>query len=274
MADLAAGQGGGPGRSGRWGGRRAGRHLAVLALAILGGVVAIWLMQMLLPQSFATVLLDRDALTYPLTVQNVEWLAFAIGLGELALRIRDAAAERRQLAMGYLPEDERTIVQAPQLRELYARARAATQPGAAGEGCFLPRLIQRVILQFQASRSVDQANALLNSSLDLCLHEIDLRYSMIRYVIWAIPTLGFLGTVLGISIAVSYAGAANLQDPTLLSELTRRLAVAFDTTLLALMMSAVLVLVQHVVQAQEEGALNQAGQYLLDNLINRLYEES
>jgi hypothetical protein len=47
--------------------------------------------------------------------------------------------------------------------------------------------------------------------------------------------------------------------------------VAFNTTLLALVMSAVLVLVQHVVQAYEERTLNQAGQYCLDNLINRLY---
>jgi hypothetical protein len=36
-------------------------------------------------------------------------------------------------------------------------------------------------------------------------------------------------------------------------------------------MSAVLVLIQHVVQAYEERSLNQAGQYCLDNLINRLY---
>jgi hypothetical protein len=39
-------------------------------------------------------------------------------------------------------------------------------------------------------------------------------------------------------------------------------------------MSALLVLCQHVIQAFEERALNQAGQYCLDNLINRLYMES
>jgi flagellar motor component MotA len=129
------------------------------------------------------------------------------------------------------------------------------------------------VTQFQTNRSVDQANALLTSSLELSLHEIDLRYSMVRYVVWAIPTLGFIGTVVGISLALAFAGAVDLQDPNLLAELTKRLAVAFDTTLLALVMSAVLVLCQHVVQAYEERALNQAGQYCLDNLINRLYAE-
>ena len=42
---------------------------------------------------------------------------------------------------------------------------------------------------------------------------------------------------------------------------------------LALVMAAILVLIQHIVQAREEGALNEVGQYCLDNLINRLYEE-
>ena len=130
-----------------------------------------------------------------------------------------------------------------------------------------------MVTQFQTNRSVEQANAILNSSLELFLHEIDLRYSMVRYSVWVIPTLGFIGTVIGISLALAFAGAADLQDPLLLAELTKRLAVAFNTTLLALVMSAILVLIQHVVQAFEERALNDAGQYCLDNLINRLYVE-
>ena len=130
-----------------------------------------------------------------------------------------------------------------------------------------------MVLQFQIGRSIDQANALLNSSLELFLHEIDLRYSMIRYIVWVIPTLGFIGTVIGISLALGFAADSNVQDPTLLAELTKRLAVAFNTTLMALVMSAILMLLQHLVQCREEGALNQAGQYCLDNLINRLYEE-
>ena len=180
--------------------------------------------------------------------------------------------ERSHLRRAYLPEDETTILQAPELRHIYANARANYEAGGR-EGGFLPRLIQRVILQFRTSRSIEQANALLNSSLELYLHEIDLRYSMMRYVVWAIPTLGFIGTVIGISLALAFAGQVDVQDPTLLAELTKRLAVAFNTTLLALVMAAILVLIQHIVQAREEGALNEVGQYCLDNLINRLYEE-
>ncbi len=252
-------------------GRRIFNHPVILLCCLAGAVALIQILDLTLSEGWAAILLDRTRSTYPLTVQNVMWLVFALGIGELIVRGRDAAAEHAELAMRYLPEDETTILQAPELRRIYAVAREATQDGGRSQGRFLPRLIQRVVTQFQTNQAVDQANALLNSSLELSLHETDLRYSMIRYVIWAIPTLGFIGTVIGISLALAYAGSVDLQDPSLLSELTKRLAVAFNTTLLALVMSAVLVLIQHVVQAYEERTLNQAGQYCLDNLINRLY---
>lgn len=256
----------------------AARPRRIGTAAILGGsvvvaIVLIKLMEWLLPTALAVVLLDYKQATYPLTVQTVMWIVFALGIGELIVRARDTAAERAELGRHYLPEDETTVLQSLELRRIYAAARAAMRPDSPSYGRFLPRLIQRVVTQFQTNKSVDQANALLNSSLELGLHEIDLRYMMIRYVIWAIPALGFLGTVLGIALALAYAGSADLQDPALLAGLTERLAVAFNTTLLALCMSAVLVLIQHIVQAREERALNRAGQYCLDNLINRLYAD-
>lgn len=253
--------------------RRKMSDLAILAAAVAVAIVVIKVMEWTLPPALGAVLLDFRQATYPLTVQTVMWIVFAVGIGELIVRARDTSAERAEMNRHYLPEDETTVLQSLELRRIYAAARAAMRPDSPSYGRFLPRLIQRVVTQFQTNKSVDQANALLNSSLDLGLHEIDLRYMMIRYVIWAIPALGFLGTVLGIALALAYAGSADLQDPALLAGLTERLAVAFNTTLLALCMSAVLVLVQHVVQAREERTLNRAGQYCLDNLINRLYAD-
>ena len=184
-----------------------------------------------LPHDIAVILTDVGRATFPFTVQNLMWLVFALGVGELIVRAREATIERAELARGYLPEDETTLLQGPDLRRYHALARDANLPGSPSEGCFLPRLVQRVLAQFQTTRSVEQATSLLNASLDLFLHEIDLRYSMIRYVVWAIPTLGFIGTVIGISLALAFAGQVDLQDPSLLAELTKRLAVAFNTTL-------------------------------------------
>ncbi|WP_207477375.1 MotA/TolQ/ExbB proton channel family protein [Arenibaculum pallidiluteum] len=246
-------------------------HFLIDALGILAGVLVIVAGNAWLPDWAATMLLDRGRSTWPVTVQNIQWLIFGLGVGELLVRTREARAERAQLRRGLLPEDESTILQAPDLRRIYAGARGALRERRPPR--LLPRLIHRVVVQFQTNRKVDQASTILNSTLELFQHEIDLRYTLVRYVIWAIPTLGFLGTVLGISLALNYAGTADLRDPRLLADLTRHMAVAFDTTLLALSMSSVLVLHQHLVQRYEEEALNAVGQYCLDNLINRLFTE-
>lgn len=272
-----------------------GLRLMVAAASLLTGVLFIAFMWLTLPAGAQHFLMDRPTpemterfdeieekirerfndpdrslvrFPFPATVQNVMWLVFFLGLGELILRFVDGSREVGQVRRGYLPEDERTILRSEDLAPIFNRVRHA--PGASVR--FLPRLIHRVLLQFQLTRSVEQANALLNSSLELYLHEIDLRYNLLRYVMWLIPSLGFIGTVIGIALALNIAGQVESQDPQLLSILADQLGVAFYTTLLALLQAAVLVALMHVAQGREERALNDAGQYCLDNLINRLYE--
>ena len=96
---------------------------------------------------------------------------------------------------------------------------------------------------------------------------------MIRYITWLIPTMGFIGTVIGIATSLAYAGEVNGQGDQFVAELTARLAVAFDTTFVALVMSAILVFIMHLTQGREEKNLVTIGQYTLDNFINRLYTE-
>ncbi len=246
-------------------------YAIAVSVSLLTAVAAIAIMDAALPETWQALLIDRERATYPITVQNVMWLVFAFGCAELFIRFREARAEEAEMRHGYLPQDERTILQTPELRQVYARTREAMASHPSRRRRYLPRLIHRVITQFQTTRSIDQSAALLNSSMELYLHEVDIRYNMIRYVVWAIPALGFIGTVIGISLALNFASNVDLQDPSLLVELTKRLGVAFNTTLLALVMSIVLVLGQHKVQAYEERVLNEAGQHCLDNLINRLY---
>jgi biopolymer transport protein ExbB/TolQ len=241
----------------------------VLALLCVGiGLAIIALLYLTLPPGPAKLLIDRGGLTFPISVQNGMWIVFCVGCGELFVRFSVGRLEARQLRLGVLPEDERTVLEAVDLGDIYRKVRAL--PGA--HICFLPRLIQRTILQFQSSRSIDQASTLLNTSIEMYLHEVDLRYNMLRYLTWLIPSLGFIGTVVGIGRALAFAGdPVHSQEATLLTEVTSRLAVSFDGTFLALVMAALLVFLMNVAQSREEHALNLAGQYCLDNLINRLY---
>jgi hypothetical protein len=244
-------------------------RIITLTVSLLTAVVVIALLTKILPPSAAAILLDINRSTYPLTVQNILWLAFFAGLGELSIRWRMGRLEASQIDRGYLPEDEETVLRPGEdLVPIYQKVRSSKYR----ETCFVPRLIERCVLGFNISHSADQTNSLLNSSLELYLHEIDLRYNIVRYITWLIPSLGFIGTVIGIMLALNYAGdRANVQSPDMLYQVTERLGVAFSTTLLALVMASILVFLQNIIQGREETALNRAGQYCLDNLINRLY---
>ena len=244
-------------------------RVVTLIVSLLTAVVVIALLTKVLPPSAGAILLDINRSTFPFTVQNILWLAFFAGLGELSIRWRAGRLEASQIDRGYLPEDEETVLRPGEdLTPIYQKVRASKYR----ETCFVPRLIERCVLGFNISHSADQTNSLLNSSLELYLHEIDLRYNITRYITWLIPSLGFIGTVIGIMLALNYAGdRANVESADMLYQVTERLGVAFSTTLLALVMASILVFIQNVVQGREENALNKAGQYCLDNLINRLY---
>lgn len=244
-------------------------RLLTLLISVIAAVLMIALMSRVLPPTFAAIALDIKRSSWPFTVQTVLWVVFFIGLGEISIRWRAGRIEEAQLDRQYLPTDDETVLRPGEdLTPIYQKVRSSKYRRI----CFVPRLIERCILNFNLSQSVDQTNALLNSSLELFLHELDLRYNIIRYLTWLIPSLGFIGTVVGIMLALNFAGdRANVESPELLYEVTQRLGVAFSTTLLALVMAAVLVFLQNLVQGREENTLNRAGQYCLDNLINRLY---
>ncbi len=264
------------------------QRMTIFTGALGAGVVFIGVLSLFLSEGFfADFLLDRNSkfMPYPVTIQNIMWLVFFIGAGELLLRYLQTDREISQIRLGLLPEDSTTLLRKQDLGGVYQRVKETMYPapgevgtfgrskGAADDSYFLQRLLSRCILQFQVSGAIDKANNMFNSSLELFQHEVELRYNAIRYIVWLIPTLGFIGTVVGIALALSDAGSVeNYQDPTLLKQLTQSLGVAFFTTLLALLQSAVLMFALHVVQGQEEASLNRIGQYCLDNLINRLYE--
>jgi biopolymer transport protein ExbB/TolQ len=233
------------------------------AAAALACIAVLWA---ILPDRLAVMLLDYPSqlFIFPFTVQTFEHLAFFIALGEIYVRRKTVAYEEAFLAQRFLPEDDETVLQAQDLGPIRRRVARLSD----GEHGFLPGLIDLCVLQFQASRSVDQTVSVLNSSLELLAHRVDLRYQALRYLVWFIPTLGFLGTVIGIGSTLALVPEDGKADLFLLSQ---NLTVAFDTTIVALAESAVLVFAMNMVQAREERAVSQAGMYCLRNLINRLY---
>lgn len=249
----------------RWGGLP--RYPIVLGLGLLAGCAVILVLYFLIGGSGRAAefwLGTGDAVfPFPFTIQNMEHLLFFLAMADLFVRRGVAKQEMSFLAKGYLPEDAETVLALDNLGPL--RREVAGDFDA--DNGFLPYLIDLSVLQVQASRSVDQTVSVLNSTLELIAHKVDLRYQLLRYLAWAIPTIGFIGTVVGIASALGLIDPEHLD----LKRITASLAVAFDTTVIALIESAIVVLLLNFTQKQEELAVNRAGEYCLKNLINRLY---
>ena len=92
--------------------------------------------------------------------------------------------------------------------------------------------------------------------------------SMIRYIIWAIPSIGFIGTVRGIGEALSQAHIAVEGD---IAGMTASLGVAFNSTFVALVVSIVLMFFLHQLQLTQDLLVLDAHEYCNKNLLNKLH---
>lgn len=237
----------------------------VYGLSAISAIVFIGVSTALFKGSLTGVILldsDSEAFRYPFTIHNLMHLLFFLGAGDLYVRWRNAQRERNIVRLGLIPVGESSLTDDAQLLKI--RKKSSTLHS--GEQGYLPSLIDLAIVQFLASRSVDQTLSVINSSLDLATKRVELQYAFSRYLVWVIPTIGFVGTVVHMSLALK---GIDPKAPDL-GHLTASLGVSFYTTLVALIESAILVLFLNLIEAQEEGTIVDAGQYVLKNLINRL----
>lgn len=140
-------------------------------------------------------------------------------------------------------------------------------------------LVRRVLLALDhvnARGDVQEVGEVLKSQGDIDGARVDGSYTMLHVFIWAVPILGFIGTVIGISDAVSQfsgslEGAEDLDViKQSLAGVTSGLALAFDTTLVALAMSMVIMFPANTLQKAEEDLLISIDQYCNDHLLQRL----
>jgi biopolymer transport protein ExbB/TolQ len=110
--------------------------------------------------------------------------------------------------------------------------------------------------------------------------ELDTGYTGVRYLLWLIPTLGFIGTVLGIGVGLAgfskvLEGAESLQQIRgALPGVTSSLGTAFDTTLLALVLSAIAVFTMSYVLNAQEQVLEELDDLCLDRVCPLFQEHS
>ena len=131
----------------------------------------------------------------------------------------------------------------------------------------LPRALLTAVERFGATRNVQDVS---NAARDICESEgerMESELSIIRYIAWAIPSVGFIGTVRGIGDALGQAHRAVEGD---ITGVTSSLGVAFNSTFIALVISIVLMFFIHQLQLMQERLVLDSERYIDHWLIRRL----
>jgi biopolymer transport protein ExbB/TolQ len=199
------------------------------------------------------------------------YCAFAWAAFILANRYLELRRQRRAFRLDLLPTDEGARILPEDARPLLRKVNGASERGGP---YILTNMIRLALSKYAVSRDGGHVSETVRTQADVDLGRLVTSMATVHYLAWAIPALGFLGTVRGLSGGLSMAGqvdkAESLQR--FIDQATAHLTVAFDCTLVALVLSIALMFLVHSVQRDEEALVIDCQQYCLENLVNRLYD--
>jgi biopolymer transport protein ExbB/TolQ len=185
-------------------------------------------------------------------------------LAILGYKAVDTTRERRLLDADLLhvPEGMRIL---PQDTREYSRQ--VEQLPRDQRSLLLPRALQAALNRFGATQNVQDVSTAAHGVCQAEAERLDTEMSMLRYIAWAIPAIGFIGTVRGIGDALGAAHKAVSGD---ISGVTEGLGVAFNSTLIALLLSILLMFLLHQLQLAQERLVLDTETYLDQHLIRHM----
>ena len=172
--------------------------------------------------------------------------------------------ERRHLAQDLLATEEGTRI-LPEDTRAYAR-RLQALPAAERE-YLLPRTLLAQLPRFGATASIPDVAHAVRETCEVEAEHLDAELSMIRYIVWAIPSIGFIGTVRGIGQALGQAHRAVEGD---IVGVTASLGVAFNSTFIALVISLFIMFLMHQLQLLQDRLVFDAQSYCDLRLVRHL----
>ncbi|MEJ2759968.1 MAG: MotA/TolQ/ExbB proton channel family protein [Gammaproteobacteria bacterium] len=192
---------------------------------------------------------------------------FILGLWVMAimgLKGRVALHERRLLSQPLLDVASGTSILPEDARQ-YARPLQALPEDE--REYLLPRALLTALQRFGSTRNIQDVSTAVKEVCDTEYERLDAELSLTRYIIWAIPSIGFIGTVRGIGEALGQAQRAVQGD---IVGVTISLGVAFNSTFIALVISILIMFLMHQLQLLQERLVLDTQHYCDVNLIRHL----
>ena len=199
-------------------------------------------------------------------VEYVEVAMFFVGLAALVIKGVEVRSQRRDVGGEWLepiPEGGQNPADAQALATSLAEADGK---GNGEQSSYLVRRLREAIDLVVRTGSADTLEDHLKYLADLDAARAAQSYGLVRFVIWAIPIMGFLGTVIGITDAIACLSPSQLDNMT---GVVSGLGTAFDTTAIALGLSMVLMLMQFIVDRSEQGLLGEVDEAAWSALAGR-----
>ena len=131
----------------------------------------------------------------------------------------------------------------------------------------LPRTLLAALQRFGSTRNIQDVASAIKEVCETESDRLDSELSMIRYIIWAVPSIGFIGTVRGIGEALGQAHKAVEGD---IVGVTVSLGVAFNSTFIALIISIFIMFLMHQLQLMQERHVLDTQNYCDINLLRHL----
>ena len=191
----------------------------------------------------------------------------------LFVKWRKIRFQRKALQYHVMPDDPAYVLSAASVEPVLARVYATVDD---------PRnfiLFNRIVVALSNLRNLGQVtevDEILRSQAAQDESTVETSYALLTGFVWAIPVLGFIGTVLGLSEAIGQfsgvLGAASDVDQIsgALKGVTAGLATAFETTLEALVAALFIQLAITALRKSEEEFLDEAMDYGLRFVVGRL----
>ena len=185
-------------------------------------------------------------------------------LAIIGLKAQGVSAQRSLLSQRLLSLEDGRRVLPEDVRKMSRPLEALPLPQ---REFLLPRALRGALSRYGATKSVHDVSSAVR---DICEDEadrLDSELSMVRYITWAIPSIGFIGTVRGIGAALGNAHEAVAGN---IAPVTASLGVAFNSTFVALLISIVIMFLTHQITLMQERMVREVQDYCDQSLINHL----
>ena len=242
-----------------------------LAALLMGVVfylgVVYWLKP--LPQTafVANMFLAHGLIPYPIV--GLFFWSVAI----LTVKWRKLAYQRRALNLAAVPQEPEFVLDRRTAPEVLKRLHALVDDT---RNFILLNRIERALSNLQNIGNISEAANILRTQAQYDEEQASSSYKMVGGFVWATPVLGFIGTVLGLSVAIGGFGAALEASGDLnaikdsLRATTAGLSTAFETTFVALAGTLIIQLYMTHLQHEEAKFLDECSDYCHANLVSKL----